>query len=351
MIESAHICGHFFWQLLISRYQMKPNSSYRFSVAPMLDWTTRHCRVFHRLLSENALLYTEMITTGAILYGKYDHLIYNDIEHPIALQLGGSSPKDLAICTKKAFDYGYDEVNLNVGCPSDRVQNGAFGACLMKEPDLVAECIAEMKLAADIPVTVKTRLGIDDLDSYEFLVNFITKVSEIGGCDHFIIHARKAWLSGLSPKENRDIPPLDYKRVYQLKKDFPHLTIILNGGLTDLHIAHEQLNHVDGVMLGREAYQNPSLLLNVDSLFFDAPPINQENLHAIAAEKIRSLYPYIESELSQGNKLGHITRHMVGLFQGAKGAKLWRRYLSENAHKENAGIEVLMEALKYIQVD
>ncbi|SES66460.1 tRNA-dihydrouridine synthase A [Thorsellia anophelis DSM 18579] len=317
----------------------------------MLDWTTRHCRVFHRILTKNALLYTEMITTGAILYGKYDHLYYNKIEHPIALQLGGSSPKDLALCAKKAEEYGYDEINLNVGCPSDRVQNGAFGACLMKEPDLVAECIAEMKLATKVPVTVKTRLGIDELDSYEFLTDFISKVHQIGGCNHFIIHARKAWLSGLSPKENREVPPLDYERVYRLKRDFPDLTIIINGGLSDLNIAHDQLNYVDGVMLGREAYQNPSLLLHVDSLFFGESPVNPSNLHALSVEKIRSLYPYIENELSQGNKLGHITRHMVGLFQGAKGAKLWRRYLSENAHKENSGIEVLVEALKYIQLD
>lgn len=323
--------------------------SYRFSVAPMLDWTTRHCRVFHRALSKNALLYTEMITTGAILHGKYDHLFYNKIEQPIALQLGGSSPDELAKCVKIATAYDYQEINLNVGCPSDRVQNGFFGACLMAKPDLVAECVTAMKESTHIPVSVKTRLGIDDFDSYDFLVNFISKV-HAGGCNHFIVHARKAWLSGLSPKQNREVPPLMYDRVYQLKRDFPNLTIIINGGLNTLEDAHSQLNHVDGVMLGRAVYQNPMLLLEVDNLFFQTNEvIDKATLTDETIKRVESLYPYIEAELSAGGKISYITRHMVGLFQGVPGSKLWRRYLSENAHVDNAGIEVLETALGFIK--
>lgn len=317
-----------------------------FSVAPMLDWTTKHCRYFHRILSKNALLYTEMVTTGAIIHGKGDYLDFNQEEHPVALQLGGSNPEELAHCAKLAAERGYDEINLNVGCPSDRVQNGRFGACLMAESELVAQCVAAMKEVVDIPVTVKTRIGIDSQDSYEFLVNFVRTVSEKGGCDNFTIHARKAWLSGLSPKENREIPPLDYARVYQLKKDFTHLTMSINGGILSLDEAQEHLNYMDGVMLGREAYQSPYLLAEVDSRIFgcETPIIKR-------SQAVKAMYPYIEAELSKGTHLNHITRHMLGLFQNMPGARQWRRHLSENAHKAGAGLEVLEAALAKIPLE
>ncbi|EKO3428205.1 tRNA dihydrouridine(20/20a) synthase DusA [Vibrio fluvialis] len=317
--------------------------SCRLSVAPMLDWTDRHCRYFHRLLSSQTLLYTEMVTTGAIIHGKGDFLAYNEEEHPVALQLGGSNPADLARCAKLAQKCGYDEINLNVGCPSDRVQNGRFGACLMAEPDLVAQCVAAMKEVVDIPVTVKTRIGIDDQDSYEFLTNFVTLVSEKGGCEQFTIHARKAWLSGLSPKENREIPPLDYPRAYQLKQDFPHLTIAVNGGVKTLAEAKEHLQHLDGVMIGREAYQSPYLLAEVDQQIFGLDtPVKKRS------QVVQEMYPYIEQQLAQGSYLGHITRHMLGLFQNMPGARQWRRHISENAHKAGAGIEVVEQALAKI---
>lgn len=315
----------------------------RFSVAPMLDWTDRHCRYFHRLLSGQTLLYTEMITTGAILFGKGNYLAYSQQEQPVALQLGGSDPQALAECAKRAEELGYNEINLNAGCPSDRVQNGRFGACLMAEPELVADCVKAMKSAVSIPVTVKTRIGIDDSDSYEFLQRFIQIVSEQGGCDNFTLHARKAWLSGLSPKENREIPPLDYPRVYQVKQDFPHLTVSINGGIKTLDEAKAHLMHVDGVMMGREAYQNPGILAEVDRELFgtrtDAPDV---------VSVIEAMYPYIEHELSQGTYLGHITRHMLGIFQGIPGARQFRRHLSENAHKAGADVEVLRQALTFV---
>ncbi len=317
--------------------------SCRISVAPMLDWTDRHCRYFHRLLSSQTLLYTEMVTTGAIIHGKGDFLAYNEEEHPLALQLGGSNPVDLARCAKLAQERGYDEINLNVGCPSDRVQNGRFGACLMAEPELVAQCVAAMKAVVDIPVTVKTRIGIDDQDSYEFLTHFVTVVSEQGGCEQFTIHARKAWLSGLSPKENREIPPLDYPRAYQLKQDFPQLTIAVNGGVKSLAEAKEHLQHLDGVMIGREAYQSPYLLAEVDQQIFGLDtPVKKRS------QVVQEMYPYIEQQLAQGSYLGHITRHMLGLFQNMPGARQWRRHISENAHKAGAGIEVVEQALAKI---
>lgn len=317
--------------------------SCRLSVAPMLDWTDRHCRYFHRLLSSQTLLYTEMVTTGAIIHGKGDFLAYNEEEHPLALQLGGSNPVDLAHCAKLAQERGYDEINLNVGCPSDRVQNGRFGACLMAEPELVAQCVAAMKAVVDIPVTVKTRIGIDDQDSYEFLTHFVTVVSEQGGCEQFTIHARKAWLSGLSPKENREIPPLDYQRAYQLKQDFPQLTIAVNGGVKSLAEAKEHLQHLDGVMIGREAYQSPYLLAEVDQQIFGLDtPVKKRS------QVVQEMYPYIEQQLAQGSYLGHITRHMLGLFQNMPGARQWRRHISENAHKAGAGIEVVEQALAKI---
>ncbi|MCA0937661.1 tRNA dihydrouridine(20/20a) synthase DusA [Vibrio alginolyticus] len=317
--------------------------SCRLSVAPMLDWTDRHCRYFHRLMTKETLLYTEMVTTGAIIHGKGDFLAYNEEEHPLALQLGGSNPADLAKCAKLAQERGYDEINLNVGCPSDRVQNGRFGACLMAEPQLVAECVAAMKEVVDVPVTVKTRIGIDDQDSYEFLTDFVSIVAEKGGCEQFTIHARKAWLSGLSPKENREIPPLDYPRAYQLKQDFSDLTIAVNGGIKSLEEAKEHLQHLDGVMIGREAYQSPYLLASVDQELFGADtPVKKRS------EIVEEMYPYIEAQLAKGAYLGHITRHMLGLFQSMPGARQWRRHISENAHKPGSGLEVLQDALAKI---
>ncbi|WP_428195460.1 tRNA dihydrouridine(20/20a) synthase DusA [Aliivibrio kagoshimensis] len=315
----------------------------RFSVAPMLDWTDRHCRYFLRLLSENTLLYTEMVTTGAIIHGRGDFLKYSESEHPVALQLGGSNPTDLAHCAKLAFERGYDEINLNVGCPSDRVQNGRFGACLMAEPQLVAECVSAMREVVDIPVTVKTRIGIDDQDSYQFLTDFVGTVHEKGGCDQFTIHARKAWLNGLSPKENREIPPLDYPRAYQLKTDFPQLVIAVNGGIKTLEESKEHLQHLDGVMIGREAYQNPFLLAEVDQQLF-----NSDKAVVKRSDVVRAMYPYIEQQLTEGARLGHMTRHMIGLFQSMPGGRQWRRYISENAHKPGAGIEVVEAALEKI---
>ncbi|ORT50774.1 tRNA-dihydrouridine synthase A [Vibrio sp. qd031] len=312
----------------------------------MLDWTDRHCRYFHRLLSSQTLLYTEMVTTGAIIHGKGDFLKFSEPEHPITLQLGGSNPQDLATCAKLAQERGYDEVNLNVGCPSDRVQNGKFGAILMGEPELVADCVSAMKAEVDIPITVKTRIGIDDHDSYEFLTHFIQLVSERSGCDQFTIHARKAWLSGLSPKENREIPPLDYSRAYQLKQDFPELTIALNGGIKSLDESLEHLQHLDGVMVGREAYQNPYILAEVDQRIFGLQaPIKKRK------QVVEEMYPYIEQQLANGSYLGHITRHMLGLFQNMPGARQWRRYISENAHKKGSGLEVVQAALAKIPAE
>ena len=329
--------------MLILKDKINNFKNNRFSVAPMLDWTDRHCRYFHRLLTSETLLYTEMVTTGAIIHGKGDFLAYNQQEHPVALQLGGSNPADLATCAKLAQERGYDEINLNVGCPSDRVQNGRFGACLMAEPQLVAECVAAMRNVVDVPVTVKTRIGIDDQDSYEFLTDFVSMVSEKGGCDQFTIHARKAWLSGLSPKENREIPPLDYPRAYQLKKDFAHLNIVINGGVKTLEDTKEHLTHLDGVMVGREAYQNPYMLAEVDQQIFGLDkPVKKRT------QVVEEMSPYIESQLEKGAYLGHITRHMLGLFQNMPGARQWRRYISENAHKSGSGIEVVETALSKI---
>nr|WP_113864937.1 tRNA dihydrouridine(20/20a) synthase DusA [Brenneria salicis]NMN90639.1 tRNA-U16,U17-dihydrouridine synthase [Brenneria salicis ATCC 15712 = DSM 30166]RBP66865.1 tRNA-U16,U17-dihydrouridine synthase [Brenneria salicis ATCC 15712 = DSM 30166]RLM32153.1 tRNA dihydrouridine(20/20a) synthase DusA [Brenneria salicis ATCC 15712 = DSM 30166] len=319
------------------------HSPQRFSVAPMLDWTDRHCRYFLRQLSRHTLLYSEMVTTGAIIHGKGDYLAYSEEEHPLALQLGGSDPAALAHCALMAEQRGYDEVNLNVGCPSDRVQNGRFGACLMGEAALVADCVKAMKDRVSIPVTVKTRIGIDDHDSYEFLCDFIHTVADRGGCDTFIVHARKAWLSGLSPKENREIPPLNYPRVYQLKRDFPALTIAINGGIKTLAEAKTHLHYLNGVMVGREAYQNPGILAQVDHELFGEPSASRDIVGVV-----ESMYPYIERELSNGAALGHITRHMLGLFQGVPGARQWRRYLSENAHKPGADAAVVERALAWV---
>lgn len=317
--------------------------SHRFCVAPMLDWTDRHCRYFHRKLSASALLYTEMLTTGAILRGRGNYLAYNEEEHPVALQLGGSDPSALAQSTKLAETYGYDEVNLNVGCPSDRVKNGHFGACLMATPLRVADCIKAMRDAVSIPITVKTRLGIDDQDSYGFLRDFVGTLSKGGECNTFVIHARKAWLSGLSPKENREIPPLDYNRVYRLKKDFPHLVVVINGGIKSLGEAKIHLKSVDGVMMGRSAYLDPGILACVDGELFGST-LPESDLASV----VRTLFPYIEHEIAKGTSLGHITRHMLGLFQGLPGARNWRRYLSENARKPGADLEVIEKALSLV---
>ncbi len=318
--------------------------AYRLSVAPMLDWTDRHCRYFLRLITKQTLLYTEMITTGAIIHGKRDrYLAFDPFEHPVALQLGGSHPNELAQCARIGADYGYDEINLNVGCPSDRVQSGRFGACLMAEPNLVADCVAAMKAAVNIPVTVKSRIGIDHQDSYEELVKFVTAISQ-AGCDQLIVHARKAWLHGLSPKENREIPPLKYDVVYQLKQDFPNLPIIINGGITDLLQVEQHLQHVDGVMMGREAYHNPYILAEADQRFF-----NQTLAIPSREDIIAQLVPYIESQAQLGVQVKHITRHILGLFQGVAGGKRWRRYLSEHAHLVDADSSILSGALTYVR--
>jgi tRNA-dihydrouridine synthase A len=315
-----------------------------FSVAPMLDWTDRHCRYFYRLMSKHALLYTEMVTTGALIHADaHRFLSFNAEEQPLALQLGGSNPEALALCSKMAENYGYDEINLNVGCPSDRVQNGQFGACLMKTPHVVAACVDAMKQAVSIPVTVKSRIGVDEDDSYEALVSFIKIVAE-AGCQTFIIHARKAWLQGLSPKQNRNIPPLRYEFVYQLKKDFPQFYFILNGGIGDLESTQVHLKQVDGVMLGREVYNRPFLLKDVDQALYAQPPLMKPRQNII-----EELIPYIEQQQQQGVRLHDITRHILGLFHGQAGAKNWRRYLSEYGVKANADKTVLLEALKFTQ--
>lgn len=313
----------------------------KIAVAPMLDWTDRHCRFFLRLLSRHTLLYTEMVTTGAVLHGNRRRwLAYDPAEQPLALQLGGSDPAELAQCARIAADFGYSEVNLNVGCPSDRVQSGRFGACLMAEPKRVADGVAAMQAATALPVTVKTRIGIDGHDSYEELADFIAQVAA-GGCEVFIIHARKAWLNGLSPKQNREIPPLRHDVVHQIKQDFPHLTIILNGGLSNLDQISEHLSRVDGVMIGRAAYENPYLLAEVDSHFFGSakPAVSR---HAI----VEAFLPYVNRQLQQGVPLHSMTRHILGLFQGIPGARAWRRTLSEHAHQREAGVEVLEAALR-----
>jgi len=315
---------------------------HRFSVAPMMDWTDRHCRYFHRLISHHALLYTEMVTTGALVHGDHQRFLqFNPEEHPLSFQLGGSNPRELALCTKMIEDFGYDEVNLNVGCPSDRVQNGRFGACLMLEPDLVADCVAAMRAAVAIPVTVKSRIGVDERDSYEELTLFIEKVAN-AGCKTFIVHARKALLKGLSPKQNREVPPLKYDMVYQLKTDFPQLEIIINGGITNLKQSQSLLQHLDGVMVGREAYQNPYLLAEVDKRLFNATtPIKSRH------EIMELLLPYIEQQLCNGIRLISVTRHILGLFHGEPGARAWRRHLSENATATDAGIHVVRDAMAF----
>ena len=314
------------------------------SIAPMMAWTDRHARYFLRLISKHTMLYTEMVTTGALLHGeRHGMLRYHEDERPIVLQLGGSQPDELAECAVMAEDYGYDEVNLNVGCPSDRVKQGCFGASLMAEPELVAECVAAMRNRVKIPVTVKCRIGIDDMDEESALDKFVGIVAA-AGCEHFIVHARKAWLQGLSPKENRDVPPLRYDVVYRLKQQRPSLRITINGGIKTVDAMQQHLEHVDAVMLGREAYHNPYLLSQFDAQFYAS-----DELPRSRAEVVHAMLPYIEHELSEGTSLHSITRHMHGLFLGCRGARAWRRYLSENDNVVGAGIEVLLEALQRVE--
>ena len=312
----------------------------RVSVAPMMDWTDRHCRYFLRLLSRRTLLYTEMVTTGALLRGDAArHLRFDPAEHPVALQLGGSEPAALAASARLGEAAGYDEINLNCGCPSDRVTVGRFGACLMAEPELVAECVAAMRAAVRIPVTVKTRIGIDDLDSYEHLARFVATVAA-AGCGVFVIHARKAWLKGLSPKENREVPPLRYEVAAAIKRDFPALQVVLNGGITTLGQVQEHLRTFDGVMIGREAYGNPWLLARVDSTVFGAP-----DPATTRAEVIARYREHVARGLAEGQPLSRMMRHTLGLFHGEAGARAWRRTLSEGAPRAGAGLEVVDAAL------
>ena len=315
----------------------------RLSVAPMMDRTNRHDRYFLRLISRRVLLYSEMIPAAAIRHGDRARLLaYDPREHPLALQVGGAEPAALADCARVAADLGYDEINLNVGCPSDRVQQARFGACLMAEPDLVARCLEAMTAAAALPVTVKTRIGIDERDSYADLAGFVRAVAR-AGCRSVTIHARKAWLRGLSPKENRELPPLDYARVYRIKEDFPELEVILNGGVAGLDQAAAHLARVDGVMIGRAAYQNPYVLAEADRRFFGEarPPPSR-------AEVVRALLPYAREQCARGVPVKAITRHILGLFNGRPGARLWRRYLSEAAHRPGAGPEVIEQALETV---
>ena len=316
--------------------------SHRFCTAPLMDWSDRHCRYIWRLLTRQARLYTEMVTTGALIHGDRERFLQFDAaEAPLALQLGGSEPEELARCARWAQERGYQEVNLNCGCPSDRVQSGQFGACLMAEPRRVADCVRAMRESCSLEITVKHRLGIDHMESYQQLLDFIGPSAE-AGCRTFIVHARKAWLQGLSPKENREIPPLNYAWVYRLKQDFPELGIVLNGGIESLEACREHLRQVDGVMLGRAAYQNPWLLASVDSqLFGDLDPLSHRD------QAIEQLLPYLEQELSRGTPLKHITRHVLGLYQGLPGARQFRRHISENAHLPGAGVEVLLAAREF----
>jgi tRNA-dihydrouridine synthase A len=320
------------------------SSDFLFSVAPMMDWTDRHCRMFHRLMTRRGRLYTEMLTTGAVLHGDRRRLLaFDEREHPVALQLGGSGPRDLAASARIGEELGYDEINLNVGCPSDRVKDGRFGACLMAEPALVAACVAAMKAAVAIPVTVKCRIGIDDQDP-ETALDTLARAVVAAGADALIVHARKAWLSGLSPKENRDIPPLDYDRVYRLKAAMPDVPVIINGGIGSLAEAKQHLLHVDGVMLGRAAYQEPWRLLGVDpELYGEASP------SATMKNALEAMMPYIERELASGTRLHAITRHFVGAFHGVPGARAFRRHLAEHGVRPGAGVEVLRDAIALVE--
>jgi tRNA-dihydrouridine synthase A len=317
----------------------------RVSVAPMMDWTDRHCRSLHRFISRDTWLYTEMVTTGALLHGDVPrHLAFTPAEAPVALQLGGSEPDDLARAAKLGEQWGYDEINLNCGCPSERVQRGAFGACLMNEPKLVADCVKAMRDVVSVPVTVKHRIGVDAVEDYAFVRDFVGTIAE-AGCDVFIVHARNAILKGLSPKENREIPPLKYDYAYQLKRDFPQLEIIINGGIKTLDEVEQHLQHVDGVMLGREAYHNPYVLADVDARFYggSAAPLTREQVEA-------KLIEYCASEIARGTYLGAITRHALGLYRGVAGARGWRRVLSDSRKLTKADLAIFDEAREHLRV-
>jgi len=333
-------------KILEKQISSQPAKSHRLSVAPMMDWTDRHCRMFHRQMTRHAMLYTEMVTAPAVIHGPRDRLLgYGEAEHPVALQLGGSDPRDLAQAVRLAVPYGYDEVNLNVGCPSDRVQSGCFGAVLMERPALVAECLRAMRDHSPVPVTVKCRIGVDDQDPETVLPDFIEQVAG-AGVRHIIIHARKAWLQGLSPKENREVPPLDYGLVLRMKARFPELTICINGGIASLAQAKLLLDQgLDGVMIGRAAYHDPgATLIGADALWGDA---HAPDAHAVVA----AMRPYIAGHLAQGGRLHQITRHMLGLFTGRPGARNWRRVLSEGAARPGAGLEVVEAALAELPAD
>lgn len=323
--------------------QSPPAVKRTFTTAPMMDWSDRHCRAFWRLLTKNAVLYSEMVTTGAILNNDPQrYLQFNNSEHPVALQLGGSNPQELARAAKIGEEFGYDEINLNVGCPSDRVQNNMIGACMMAHPELVADCMQAMAENCSIPVTIKHRIGIDDMADYDHLYRFVERIHQ-SGTHTFIIHARKAILQGLSPKENREIPPLIYDFVYEIKKAFPELEIIINGGLADLDVMQSQLQHVDGVMVGREAYHNPWILSEVDSRFYGAERFNRSR-----HEVVEAFFPYMEEELQKGNRIAYMSRHILGIFNGLPGARQFRRHISENAHKKEADLSLIKEALAFV---
>lgn len=320
-------------------WKRSPNFLHRVSVAPMMACTDRHYRVLARLISKNTLLYTEMVTANAIVHGDQQRLLgFSECEHPIALQVGGSDPNALMQSAQVAQAFGYDEINLNVGCPSDRVQKGKIGACLMLEPELVADCVQAMRSVVDIPVTVKTRIGVDEHDSYDALTHFVKQIQQ-AGCETLIVHARKAWLKGLSPRENRNVPLLQYDVVHQLKKDFPDMEVVINGGIKTLEDIRTQLTHVDGVMIGREAYSNPFLLASIEREIFGSA--NMTTCKDIVLQYV----PYVASQLQQGKKLRSMTRHLVGLFQGQPGARQWRRTLSEQGGDDVAGVGVIEKAL------
>lgn len=330
---------------LIGEIPLKPRRT--ISVAPMMDWTDRHCRHFHRLITQHSWLYTEMVTTGALLNGDVGrHLDFDSVEHPLALQLGGSEPEDLAKCAKLGEEWGYDEVNLNCGCPSERVQRGAFGACLMAEPQLVADCVKAMRDAVSIDVTVKHRIGINDDDSYDFMRDFVGTVAA-AGCSTFIVHARNAILKGLSPKENREIPPLKYEYAYRLKRDFPNLEIIVNGGVKNVADIDHHLHHVDGVMLGREAYHNPYFMAEFDARYYHESAPMKSRL-----DVVRAMLPYIETQLNlhaqHGLRLNSITRHMLGLMSGLNGARVFRQMLSDSKKLSSGRAELLLEAASLV---
>ena len=332
---------------LLKMTQTDTAAAWRLCVAPMMDWTDRFCRSFHRICAPDARLYTEMVTTGALIHGDvHRHLRLDAAEHPVTLQLGGSDPGALARCAELGEQYGYDEINLNCGCPSDRVQTGCFGAVLMKDASLVAGAVTAMRRATRRPVTVKHRLGVDDLEGYDFIRGFVETVAA-AGCETFIVHARKAWLSGLSPKENREVPPLNYPQVYRLKQDYPQLRIVINGGITGVDACREHLRHVDGVMIGREAYDNPYSLAEMQAALFtedDEPLLDR-------AAILDAYRDFVRAELAAGTPLARITRHILGLFRGQPGGRGFRRVLSEKAHRAGAGIEVLDQALAEVERD